>query len=353
VVQPKRERAGAAAPYSVVISADADPEGWLRERQKLLTATDIPSILGVPGARSALETWYQKKDALVARAESDAIRQAKAAGHDFEDFNALMFAKAAGRPVERSQQLIRSTRYPWLGATLDYLQQNGTKEIRGAGAERAMHMSWLPLELKNAGSHAADDMWPLGGEPHLIWQMQVTVQMIVMAVSIGSLSAWLGSPFVHHRWCDLELDLPLAAIILDEGGAFQKSLKRKTPPKDPNPALAYEVLRRLSPSRAKHKVVSLPPAAVSLDARIRHLEIKQDQARGSLKVVTDMLDIEKGALAQLIGEHDSGKLKDGTVWTFKHVHVPAHQVAAHSYRKLNRVSAQSSKPRKVTWKTSR
>ena len=61
----------------------------------------------------------------------------------------------------------------------------------------------------------------------------------------------------------------------------------------------------------------------------------------------------RGKLAALIGEHAGGKLPDGTVWTFKHVHVPAHQVAAHSYRKLNRVSAAASKPRRTTWKTSK
>ena len=335
-------------PYTVVISADADPEGWLRERQKLLTATDIPSILGVPGARSALETWYQKKDALVARAESDAVRQAKAAGHEFEDFNALMFAKAAGRHVERSQQLIRSTKYPWLGATLDYTQR---EHLLNTHPDR--HPTEWPLELKNAGSFAADEMWPLGGEPHLTWQVQLTVQIIAMAVSQGSLSAWLGSPFVHHRWCDLELDLPLAAIILDEGTAFWKSLKRKSPPKDPDPRVAFEVLRRLAPARAKHKVISLPKQAREIDSLIDVFARDCDRLKEHYDLAKSKLDAARADMAQLIGEHDGGKLPGGTVWTFKHVHVPAHQVAAHSYRKLNRVSAAASKPRRATWKTSK
>ncbi len=158
---------------------------------------------------------------------------------------------------------------------------------------------------------------------------------------------------MHHRWCDVERDPKLEEIILEEGSAFWRSLKRKNPPKDPDPKVAFEVLRRLSPERAKHKIVSLPPEAIGLDARVHHLQQEQEKARASLKVVTDMLETERGALAALIGEHDGGKLRDGTVWTFKHVHVPAHQVAAHSYRKLNRVSAAASKTRKTTWKTSK
>ncbi len=349
-MQRKSGESRGALPYSVLISADADLEGWLRERQKLLTATDIPSILGVPGARSALETWYQKKDALVARAESDAIREAKKAGHDFEDFNALMFAKAAGRHVERSQELLRSTKHPWLGCTLDYRQ---TYDILYADNRRRAGKSERPLELKNAGSHAADDMWPLGGEPCLPWQVQVIVQCIVMQVPMGSLSAWLGSPFVHHRWCDVERDSKLEEIILEEGNAFWRSLKRKTPPSDPDPKVAFEVLRRLSPALASHKVISLPRDTVHLDRKIDVLSDDYARKKDSSDAAKQQLDLARAQMATLIGEHDGGKLPDGTVWTFKHVHVPAHQVAAHSYRKLNRVNAASSKPKRTTWKTSK
>ncbi len=351
MVQRKSGERWGGAPYSVVISADADPEGWLRERQKLLTATDLPSILGVPGARSALETWYQKKDALVARSESDAIREAKQAGHDFEDFNALMFAKAASRHVERSQELLRSDRYPWLGCTLDYLQLANPNGISGHGS--LARSGGRPLELKNAGSHAADDMWPLGGEPCLPWQVQVIVQCIVMQVPMGSLSAWLGSPFVHHRWCDVERDDKLEEIILEEGSAFWKSLKRKSPPKDPDPKVAFEVLRRLAPARAKHKVISLPKDTVHLDRKIEARSDDYARKKDASDVAKQQLDLARAEMAALIGEHDGGKLPDGTVWTFKHVHVPAHQVAAHSYRKLNRVSAAASKTKRTTWKTSK
>ncbi len=368
MVQKKIGESRGSAPYSVVISADADLEGWLKERQKLLTATDLPSVLGIPGARSALETWYQTKDAQVARAESDAIREAKKAGHDFEDFNALMFAKAAGRHVERSQQLLRSVKHPWLGCTLDYTQTTGgiIQEDEFINSLRSPRVrQWAsgifpapgalaPLELKNAGSHAADDMWPLGGEPHLTWQVQIIVQCIVMQVPMGSLSAWLGSPFVHHRWCDVALDEKLEEIILEEGSAFWRSLKRKSPPKDPDPKVAFEVLRRLAPARAKHKVISLNSKhADIIDKKITFLTEEMDEAKARVAELQPYLDNAKGDMAQLIGEHDGGKLPDGTVWTFRHVHVPAHQVAAHSYRKLNRVSAAASKPKRTTWKTSK
>lgn len=349
MVQSKTSQSRGGQPYTVVISADADLEGWLKERQKLLTATDLPSVLGIPGARSALETWYQKKDALVARSESDAIREAKKAGHDFEDFNALMFSKAAGRHVERSQELLRSDKYRWLGCTLDYTQQ---RLLTSTATSWIRESDPLPLELKNAGSFAADEMWPLGGEPHLAWQVQVIVQCIVMQVTMGSLSAWLGSPFVHHRWCDLERDAKVEEIILDEGSKFWKSLKRKMPPKE-DPKVAFEVLRRLSPARAKHKIISLPAAASIINNRIAAAESTLESAKVAFDKSKAELEAGRADMAMLIGEHDGGKLPDGTVWNFRHVHVPAHQVAAHSYRKLNRVSAAASKPKRTVWKTSR
>lgn len=325
-------------------------EGWLRERQKLLTATDIPSIVGIPGARSALETWYQKKDALVARAEDDAIRQAKKAGHDFEDFNALMFAKATGRHVERSQQLMRSRKHPWLGATLDYLQRESLVSASHVGAK--------PLELKNAGSHAAEEMWPLGGDPHLTWQLQLISQLIVMDVSTGSLSAWLGSPFVHHRWHDIERDSRIEEIILEEGEVFWKSLKKSTPPAE-KPEVAFEILKRLSPEKASRKVIKLPKAASEIHRRIVDLEGTYVCYKRRADDVKSDLERARGEMAVLIGENYGGTLPPTgssvtkITYTFSHTHVAAHSVPAYSYRKLNRVSANASKPKKTTWKTSR
>ncbi len=348
-------------PYDVIISADADIDGWLRERQKLLTATDIPSIVGAPGARSALETWYQKKDALVGRAENDAIRQAKQAGHDFEDFNALMFAKAAGRYVSRSQQLIRSREHRWLGCTLDYTQSMMPKREQGLDALALEPGASLrcPLELKNAGSYAAEEMWPLGGEPHLTWQLQVTSQIIVMGVQTGSLSAWLGAPFVHHRWCDIERDERVEEIILDEGEAFWKSLKRKTPAAE-RPEVAFEILRRLSPEKASRKIISLPHDAAFIHQAICSCEDKVALHKAQLRESQRNLDAARAQMGVLIGENYGGTLRPSwpgaaaITYTFAHTHVAAHSVAAYSYRTLNRVTENASKrKRKTTWKTSK
>lgn len=348
MTQNKTGRRPAQLAYTPIISADREPQRWLRERQKHLTATDMASIVGVPGARSALETWYQKKDALMARAENDAIIEAKRAGHDFEDYNALMFAKAAGRRVERCQLLMASVKHKWLACTVDYSQY--ITIITGAGD---VHRDERPLELKNAGSFAAQDMWPLGGEPHVSWQVQLHTQLIVMDVPQGSLSAWLGSPFVHHRWCDLERDPKIEEILLEEGTQFWKSLKRKTPPANlDNPVAAYEVLRRLDPKRATGKVIKLPREAQAIDSRIRTFADICERSKQRYDEAKALVEQEKGKLALLIGENAAGKLPDGTTWTFKHVHVPAHNVAEHSYRKLNRVSVVASKQKRTTWKTS-
>jgi len=351
VAQRKLSSSRAAEPYVVVVSADEDPERWLAERQKLITATDVPSVLGIPGARDALETWYQKKDELMSRAESAAIRDAKKSGHDFEDFNALMFSKRTGRYVERDQRLVRSARYPWLGATLDYRQQiDGGMRVTSGG----FLLASSPLELKNVGSFAADEMWPLGGEPHLTWQLQLQTQMIVVAAKLGSLSAWIGSPFVHQRGQDFEHNADIEEIVVDETQRFWKSLSKATPPAAlVNPKTALAILRRLSPATATRRVVSLPKVAAALDREIATLAKQHEASRLTTLGYKTALEQKQGEMAALIGAGDGGLLPSGDRWMFKHVHVPEHTVAAHSYRKLNRQSAASSKPRKTTWKTSK
>ncbi len=359
MVQSKKRTGQGREPYTFVISADQDLEGWLRERRNYLTATDIPSILGIPGARDPLETWYQKKDALMARAEDQQIREAKKAGHDFEDFNALMFAKAANRHVLRSQQLLHSNDHRWLAATLDYTQQRnitkpGVKNISLPDTVVSMREAEkLPLELKNAGSFAAADMWPVGGEPHLTWQLQLVAQLIVLDVDMGSLSAWLGSPFVHHRWCDIERNKGVEEIILEEGEQFWRSLKKNKPPEfAPNKA-TYEILRRLDPKRTTGQVISLPKAAVDVHARLWAAERQLEKSKERFDLDKAHVEHVRAEMAALIGENAGGTLPTGELYTFQHVHVPTHTVQAHSYRKLNRVSAKASKAKRTTWKTSK
>ena len=341
--QSKKSAGRGREPYTFVISADQNLEGWLKERKKYLTATDIPSILGIPGARDPLETWYQKKDALMAKAEDQQIREAKKAGHDFEDFNALMFAKAAGRHVERSQWLLASSKHPWLAATLDYTQRESI--VR-------------PLELKNAGSFAAADMWPVGGEPHLTWQLQLVSQLIVLDVDMGSISAWLGSPFVHHRWCDIERNKGVEEIIIEEGEQFWKSLKKNKPPEFAANKATYEILRRLDPKRTTGKIISLPKAASGVHVRLLAAESNLERAKEDFELRKSYVDQLRAEMAALIGENAGGTLPvtgisvPSITYTFQHVHVPTHTVQAHSYRKLNRVSAKASKAKRTTWKTS-
>ena len=343
MVQSKKSTGQGREPYTFVISADQDLEGWLRERRNYLTATDIPSILGIPGARDPLETWYQKKDALMARAEDQQIREAKKAGHDFEDFNALMYAKAASRHVNRSQHLLHSNQHPWLAATLDYIWTHIHKETQ------TLH----PLELKNAGSFAAADMWPVGGEPHLTWQLQLVSQLIVLDVDMGSISAWLGSPFVHHRWCDIERNKGVEEIILEEGDQFWKSLKKDKPPEFAANKATYEILRRLDPKRTTAQVISLPKESVVTHQKLLKAEDLLARFKLDFEKARERVEELRADIAKQIGENAGGRLPTGETYTFQHVHVPTHTVQAHSYRKLNRVNAKASKTRRTTWKTSK
>jgi predicted phage-related endonuclease len=322
-------------PYDFVVSADDEPAKWLQERCRLITATDVPAILGVPGAPHPLEVWYRKQEALDQRSESEVEQHAKHGGHDFEDANAQMFSKKTGRPVVRSQNLLRSKRWPWLGCTVDYAQ----RLIHGEPS------SDCPLELKNAGSFVAQELWPLGQEPSLLWQVQLQVQMLVMQVDTGSLSAFLGAPHVHHRWDDFDRDHELSAIILEETEDFWNSIRRNRPPTTDGSVAAAEVLRRLRGSRLTGKTISLPKKAVVIDRDILRAQHDHDRIMGDLTRVKDYLESRRAEMIALIGENEVGMLPGGAAWTLKQVSVAAREQKAYSYRLLNRIESPSSKKR--------
>src|SRR3990167_1891809 len=99
--------------YETIIHA-SDPAYWT-ERAKLVTASKMAAILGRNPYRSALEQYLV--DAGL-KAEDDAGEAAEW-GQRLEAVVAEAYGAKTGRTVRMAGQLLRSTRYPWMGATLD------------------------------------------------------------------------------------------------------------------------------------------------------------------------------------------------------------------------------------------
>lgn len=301
------------AAYDTLLSADASRDEWLKARAALVTASDVPTILGIVPGKPAL--WYEKVGLLERVERSPEVPQM---GKDLEAVNAeVLYRAKTGRKVRRCQRLLRSRQHPWLGATLDY-------------------WTWLPgerqpgpLELKVTGNK---DLWPDDGVPAMKFQAQLQTQMLVTGSAWGSLSAIIGSPYIHHRWIDFERDAGLCELILTETQAFAESVRSgMNPPVDGDESTS-DALRHLVLEVLAGSTVVLPPEALDWDQEIQ-------AAREAIKTWEHRKRFYENLLMTAIGSHEAGELPyDAGRYSFKRQTRAAHTVAEATFRRLQRSS---------------
>jgi len=289
--------------YTVLARADTDRERWQRLRRDLITASEVPYVLGMYGPGARMRYWYEKAG-LIERESGDDFEGAQM-GHRLEPFHAELFGEKAGRSVRREQKLLRSRRYPWLGATLDYTQRIG----RGPG---------VPLELKSSG---AKHNWPedereiryseieFVGEPSLRYQAQLQTQLLVYGADWGTLSALLGSPYMHHRWRDFELHPRFSQMILERTHAFHESLRTGRPP---DPDDSELTLRTLKDATVHSEPITrrLPEEALGWSAEL-------DAARAAALEAQRKIRYFESVLLIAMGNAERGELPDGSAYVIQ------------------------------------
>lgn len=313
------------APYEVIASADDDEAAWQAARAPLVTASDVPVILGIVPGKPKL--WYQKVGLLEREPEENP--EVPEMGHELEPVNAeQLYVTRTGRKVQRCQQLLRSTKYPWLGATLDYWTWLPGEPAPG------------PLELKvtgNKSNWSEDD----GPAPKFIAQLQT--QMLVADAAWGSLSAIIGSPYVHHRWLDFERDdAGLCDQILSETLAFHESVQACTNPPVDGDESTSEALRHLSLRVRRGAIVQLPADALDWDRELQ-------AARDAVAAWKERQRYFENLLMTAIDDAEAGELpyRAGT-YTFERQSRAAYSVAATTFRTLHRVEKKKRMRRRAT-----
>lgn len=228
--------------YTPLASAD-DRAAWLEARRGLLTASDIPALMGTSKWKSPLRLYSEKKGLLAEQESTEAMDW----GREMEEPVARWFERRTGRSVTRAQVLLASTKHPWLGCTLDYWQQLSV-------SERA------PLEIKNSRSTE----WEDGHVPPSVYD-QVQAQMLVTGAARASVAVCLfGAPPVYQ---DFDRDPGRITVILDACQEFLRRLERDDPP--PSPGGDKELLNEMYPTATPGLVVSL-----SDDASEWHAELE-------------------------------------------------------------------------------
>jgi len=296
-----------SAAYETVVSSEASREEWLLARARLITASDVPAILGIVPGKPAL--WYEKVGLLErgVPAEPEVLQM----GHDMEPFCASQYVTKTGRKVRRCQKLLRSKPHPWLGATLDYWTWLPGEKTPG------------PLEMKATGNK---ELWPDDG------QAQLQTQMIVAGTSWGSLSAIIGSPYIHHRWIDFERDESIAALILSETEAFAESVRSGTNPPVDGDDSTSEALRHLVLEVLAGSTTVLPPEALDWDRSLQEAKVAIAQWEWRKRFF-------ENTLMTAIGDHEAGELPyENGRYTFRRQTRAGHKVKEATFRKLHRVA---------------
>ena len=318
--------------WEVIADADADRETWLAARKSIITATDLPAILGWPQPGARLDLFYRKRDEIDGKRLPDYVREAGELGHILEDGNAALFEKKTGRTTQREQKLLRSLKYPWLGCTLDYTQVVLEKELVAdwtCDGDFSVHN----LETKIT---SVEGKWDDKLGPCAEWQIQTMAQSLVLGVTWGSISALFGSPTFHHRYEDIPVDDELAEMITTESEWFWDRLQSNKPPEWGEDVETYEVLRRLDERRVKPgKIIDLPEELLAVDVELRKAQEKKSRVDANSRQLEKEVKALEAKLGTKIGENDGGRLPNGIIYSFSVVHRKA-QEASH-YRQLKRV----------------
>lgn len=315
---PRRAPAVNFTGCTVLADAEREPERWQAARRTLITASDVPILLGLRPGLVAL--WYEKAgwiavDPIAADDEPEHLQ----IGHDLEAPNAeVIYARKTRRVVRRSQQLLRSERYPFLGATIDY-----------ATWIPAFGDVPLPLELK---STTVEDKWPPDAEPCLDFQTQLQAQMLVTGAPAGSLSAIVAARGgMRHRWCDYARHDGCAALIAAKAEAFMESVRRGVPPPIDADSSTHDALRAVEALAGTRKM--LPREAIQWDAEIIRV-------RREIAALAEQQRYYENLLMAAIGTAECGELPDGSgAYSFRIEHRRAYTVRASSSRRLRRVKS--------------
>jgi predicted phage-related endonuclease len=271
---------------------DNNTRDWLMERKGLLTASDIPSIIG-HGFKSNIDLYIDKT--------TDDIGESEAAhmmfGHGVEGAIADFYASTTGHEVIDPGDFC-ITRHPdisYIGATLD-------REYRESIDHEAK-----PLELKSVhGKMGGMESWI--EDPPINNQIQVNIQCAVKGAANGRLVGLF--PGYHMAISEVEFNAEFFKHLEIEIDKFWNYHVKKRIPPEPIPHReALRSVKRLFPQE-DGSTKEMPQGSIVLANEMEDLNrgITRDKKRVEeikTKLIFDM------------GASTFGRLPDGTFLTNK------------------------------------
>jgi putative phage-type endonuclease len=291
------------------ILALPDRATWLEARQRGIGSSDVPIILGVSPFKSPFALWAEKCGLVEPEAESEAMAWGR-----------VLEGPIAERYVEETQRELaapapftirRSSKHPWMQATLDREVVRATQRICPA-----------PLEIKTTGFWKAEE-W--AEEPPLRVQVQTQWQLLVTGWEWASVAVLIGGS--RFLWTDLIRNEAFIEAMTDAAKEFWRRVELRDPPKPD--ASVKDLLARMYP-QDKGTTIALPPAACDWDA----------QRQAALKEIdhwTKARDEAEANLRAAIGEASYGVLPDGGKYSWRTVQRKGYTVQPGTVRTLRRL----------------
>ncbi|MEQ8720982.1 MAG: YqaJ viral recombinase family protein [Sandaracinaceae bacterium] len=311
-IQTQREE-----PAFVVVCDESDRDRWLEERRKLITASRAAAILGVGSYdETPLSIWAE----LTGRVEREPFTPEQLErfehGHLFEDPIAELAATREGWALERWQQLIRSTRWPWLGATPDYRVYASGRPGPGA------------LQVKTVGPFA-DRAWEEGPPVDVV--VQVQQELAVSGYQWGAIAAC----FAFRRTVVFYVE---AAPALHEEivAGTARFLEDVRAGREPEPVKPIDLrhLVKLHPDD-NGDTVDLS-GLENIAAREVELSGKLSEVRKAARDLEAERDVLRAKLAARIGDATFGEIPGFCRYSFKRSDRKEFTVAAKTLRTLRR-----------------
>lgn len=251
---------------------DTDREKWLDMRHQMLTASDVASILGHNPHASALSVYVDK---ITPRKDQEVIGldDPRFWGTVLEQPILTAVARHHGWNYRRGGALLRSRKYPWLGATLD------------AEVDRHDGRGWVVLEGKTTRVTREWDEESQNLPTHILLQAQT--QLIVSDAPVDVVFALL----LGSRPCQVVVEPmnELHALIVEESQAFMERVRSMDPPDPDHREATKRALERLHGDDDGSSVALPAPAVewarelIELSRASKEIEKRRDEITNLLR----------------------------------------------------------------------
>lgn len=301
---------------------DTDRDLWLEMRRKLVTASEVPALLGLSPREDALDIYASK---LVAPKPDvyHGLNDRRTWGKALESGVAYEVARAKGwERLRMSGALLVSRDLPILGCTQD------AEVLERYGGD------WASYEGKTVEVYRAEGWDEEKGRmpDHVIAQVQS--QQFVTGAPRSHVTCLVG--LSRLVLIDMYPEPDFFALIRDAVEDMALRLEKLDPP--PATWRSRQALKALYPEESGETIV-LPKEAVEWSREL-------DEIAPKLKLLEQRKDELRNLLAQAIGNATIGilptPLESVAQWSYSTVNKREHIVSATSFRQLR-----SSKPKKV------